>query len=267
MLMRRFLIILSVTLLGFTYLTIDGSLEQLGIRRETAIGYITNSLQGGGLAFPESCKKIPDYAKAMIAADMVRLAREYTTSDEFRKWYAEYRKAKMPRPPGPPSATTNAQLSDAAAIQQQISDAEAKMQQLPQDQRAEHQKYIEGLKVRMQQVLQTPPPAAPLSPPADPASQIYSAQLKSYQDSTALWQRLWPENPNQFLRMRLQQYLDLSSMVDFSATTTTDEKGIKHFTNPEYEKKPGSWKRCYRSGKDANDQARSIVQEWISTLR
>jgi hypothetical protein len=265
--MKRFLIILSISAFGFAYLTIEGSLEQLGIRRDTAIGYITNSLQGGGLAFPESCKKIPDYAKAMIAVDMVRLAKEYTTTDEFRKWYAEYRKAKMPRPPGPPTATTNTQLNDAASIQQQISDAEAKMQQVPEDQRGDHRRYIEGLKVRLQQVLQTPPPTAPIPPPADAASQIYAAQLRSFQDSTALWQRDWPENPNQFIRMRLQRYLDLSSAVDFSATTTTDEKGIKHFTNAEYEKKPGSWKRCYRTGKEANAQVRPIVQEWISTLR
>ena len=65
---------------------------------------------------------------------------------------------------------------------------------------------------------------------------------------------------------QLQQFLDLSATVDFSAQTI--RKGDKIvFVNPAYESKSATWKLCFRSGKEAITGARKFAQQWLNEMK
>ena len=39
------------------------------------------------------------------------------------------------------------------------------------------------------------------------------------------------------------------------------------FANPEYEKKSGQWKLCYRAGKEPVEAARAFAKEWLGEMK
>lgn len=81
------------------------------------------------------------------------------------------------------------------------------------------------------------------------------------------WEELIPQNPNKAVSKMLEDFLDQTKDVDFSATTKLNPQN-KHqvFTNPVYEKKDPQWKACYRAGKELTDEARSFAQQWFAEL-
>ena len=70
-----------------------------------------------------------------------------------------------------------------------------------------------------------------------------------------------PADPNEMLKMRLQEFLDVSSTVDFSAQVSGGR-----FVKSEYESKSPQWKMCYRAGKEVIQVAREEAQVWLKEL-
>jgi hypothetical protein len=73
----------------------------------------------------------------------------------------------------------------------------------------------------------------------------------------------YPAKANDALKLRLQEFMDLSSTVDFSARLTSGRR----FENGAYEAKPNEWKACYRAGEPVVRAAREEVEKWLSSLR
>jgi len=69
------------------------------------------------------------------------------------------------------------------------------------------------------------------------------------------------------IKLVLQNFLDTSANVDFTAKVYTDNTGKRKFVNPEYEQKPSDWKFYYRVGKEPVLAARSFAQQWLSELK
>jgi flagellar biosynthesis GTPase FlhF len=267
--MKRFFIILSIGVMGFTYLALDNSLALLGIKRDSAINYIKTSIAYGTLSFPAEAKKVAVAARTEIAVDMVALAKEYTETAAFKQWYAELRKAKEPHMPlAARSSAPNSVSTQLAQTNTQIEETRKKMAAAPENERQAYQTFIDNLqKTAVEQAEMEQRQRANNEPTPDMASnQAYMHDVKLYNDSLAIWKTIYPESPVPLIKARLQQYIDLLATVDFSAQTTTDEKGIQKFVNTDYEKKSGDWKRCYRAGKDVNDAARTSVFQWLSSL-
>ncbi|PWU00728.1 MAG: hypothetical protein C5B52_08405 [Bacteroidetes bacterium] len=70
-----------------------------------------------------------------------------------------------------------------------------------------------------------------------------------------------PADPNEMLKMRLQEFLDVSATVDFGAQVSGGR-----FVKSEYESKSPQWKMCYRAGKDVIQVAREEAQVWLKEL-
>jgi hypothetical protein len=78
------------------------------------------------------------------------------------------------------------------------------------------------------------------------------------------WEKMYPANPEVFIKQRLQEYLSLVATVDFNAALTEPDKYNKRtFVNPVYEKKNFKWKACYRAGKEVNDVVTAFVKDWL----
>jgi len=73
------------------------------------------------------------------------------------------------------------------------------------------------------------------------------------------------KNPNVTLKHRLEQFLELSADVDFSAATT-GEGSERRFVKPEDEARPKEWKMCFRAGPEATAAARAYAKEWLAEL-
>lgn len=74
-------------------------------------------------------------------------------------------------------------------------------------------------------------------------------------------EKKYPSNPDELIKKRLSDFLEISATVDFDAEVRGDR-----FVNPEYEKKSHEWKMCYRAGKDVVEAARVEAQKWLDQL-
>jgi hypothetical protein len=73
----------------------------------------------------------------------------------------------------------------------------------------------------------------------------------------------YPAKAGDAVKLRLQQFLDLSATVDFSARLTSG----RQFENSEYEAKSNEWKACYRAGEPVVKAAREEVEKWLRSLQ
>lgn len=67
------------------------------------------------------------------------------------------------------------------------------------------------------------------------------------------------------IKAQLQQFLDESADVDFSAKVSMIN-GVREFENEEYSRKTFIWKQCYRMGKPAATEFRKIAEDWVNEL-
>ena len=78
------------------------------------------------------------------------------------------------------------------------------------------------------------------------------------------WGKMYPANPEVFIKQRLNEYLALVATVDFNAALNEQDKYQKRtFVNPVYEKKNFKWKACFRAGKEVNDVVTAFAKDWL----
>ena len=72
----------------------------------------------------------------------------------------------------------------------------------------------------------------------------------------------YPADPNELIKKRLEEFLEISETVDFNA-----EMNGRMFANPKYESKDDKWKMCYRAGEDVVTAARGEAKKWLEELK
>ena len=70
-----------------------------------------------------------------------------------------------------------------------------------------------------------------------------------------------PADPEELIRKRLQEFLDISATVDFDA-----ELNGYSFADKRYEAKGNQWKMCYRAGREVIAAAREEAKKWLAEL-
>ena len=68
------------------------------------------------------------------------------------------------------------------------------------------------------------------------------------------------------IKKELQEFLTVSSNVDYNAKLV-EKNGKMVFANPAYEAKSGTWKFCFRCGKEAVTGARKFAQDWLASMK
>ncbi len=111
----------------------------------------------------------------------------------------------------------------------------------------------------------------------NPNNKIYVNYRKNYDQALkdckagnerllADWENEYPTNHMLFVKKRLQQFLNETADIDFTAETTL-KNGKNIFLKREYESKGNRWKMGYRAGKDVVETSRNFVQEWMNEIK
>lgn len=74
-------------------------------------------------------------------------------------------------------------------------------------------------------------------------------------------EKIYPSDPTDMVKQRLQDFLRVSKTVDFDAEVSNGR-----FTKKEYESKSAQWKMCYRAGKEVVEAAREEAKQWLAEL-
>ena len=111
----------------------------------------------------------------------------------------------------------------------------------------------------------------------DPNNKHYMAYTKnypqavknykaSYERTISDWNTKYPSNQLLFVKKRLEEFLNVTKDIDFSAELT-ERNGKKIFVNQQYELKDSRWKMAFRAGKEVVEPARDFVEKWINEIR
>ncbi len=177
--------------------------------------------------------------KKTAALELCEFTKKYVNSPEFIENYARRRAATKPT-----SEPYRMSKEEMANLKSSLSDAEKQMAQAKKS----------GM-LNAEQIKQM----------NDALNDVRNT-IKNNEDPTpnkTLWNKRFPEDPAVAVKNKLQEYLAISSTVDFNATLTGTGKNQK-FTNPEYEKKGLKWKAIYRAGKEVNTVTTTFVKEWLN---
>ncbi|WP_316738907.1 hypothetical protein [Pedobacter aquatilis] len=258
-------VFISIMFLTVSWKVANDILEQIGLQEKTAQNYILQNVVGdftnkpvdseqednGGAApnLDQQLKsfKLPRLSMLpdIVAGDKVAITngvcayiKEYVESTDFVTAYAEKRAAAKP--------TTEPYRMDASAIaslKASLKEAEANLVKMKSAKMAavHLQKMEEGIASLKKTIAEQNDPTP----------------------NNSKWNKLYPANPADAVKARLQEYLTLAGSVDFSATTTASGRR-KKFDNAAFEKKSLKWKAIYRAGKEVNSVATAFCKDWLN---
>lgn len=253
-----------------TFLTIsaftltDSIIRQLGLSHQTAQEYILNNITGNFRHQPVDISVVEDDGstntlnaqlkafrvprvnllaaiiqndKAGAAKELCAYVKQYVNSEEFAIAYTRAREAAKP--------TGEPYRMDAAAI-------------------AALKKNLKEMEENLVKMKNAKMPANTIKQMEDgiAAQKKVIAEQNDPAPNTTLWNKMYPANPADAIKARLQEYLATAATVDFAATTTGTGSN-KKFTNAAYEKKNLQWKAIYRAGKDVNTVITAFVNQWL----
>jgi hypothetical protein len=258
--------VLSLLLVSFTVYKnrADDFLKQLGISRSDANSRISNSLLDGSLDF-YGIKNLTNIAlgnRTAITKDLLLYTRQYLGSPAFIKEYNTLREKNKPvmQVVQTPEEMQKGMIEKS---KQGIANLEASLKKADPSMKSIFEKSLLPARKQLQEA-------------EDPNNKMIARYRNGYptlvkdqqirnQQRIAEWEAQFPANHLLFVKQRLQQFLDETKDVDFSAELY-EKKGIKYFTNPVYERKSDRWKMVFRAGKEVVEPARAFVQEWMQEL-
>jgi len=266
-------VFLLVSLVSFLTLALkarkfaDDVWTQLGITPKDGISNIHTSIQSGYLSYygAKNAKDIAIGERTAVINQLVAQAKKYITSDEFKRRYENERKLRMPKEPQLFEISVDEiRAKEKQRIEQAIKQTEANANHPNPKVKNGVPKALENLNAELKTV----------DDPNNKNVQREIKQLESWNNAAVAQyktqlQKLdadYPPNPQDMIKKRLQQILDVTADVDYSAELK--EAGqFKVFANPLYEKKPKEWKLAFRAGKETTDAVRAIAQRWLLEIK
>ena len=264
------IVLLVVSMHAFRTLQQSGSdaLKTLGIPEESAQNSFLSSLFGGTLSFVRTTQvqETANTSRGRFVRQIGAFLKSYTESAAFAEEYQRERETRKPSAPEVPKSMEEQRKEQKEQIQKSIQQTEEGMKTMPADLQASMKDVVSELKAQLKS----------LDDPNNPMfskeveeiyKQSYAAQLEDHKQQLTKWQQDYPEDPRALIKRRLMEFLELSQSVDFNAALVNDEHGRKIFTNVAYERKPDSWKMCFRAGREAVNAGRDFAQQWLAQLK
>jgi hypothetical protein len=94
---------------------------------------------------------------------------------------------------------------------------------------------------------------------------VRESDKKYFEENQKRWEKEYPANYKEIIKVRLQRYLELAATVDFTAELV-EKDNKKKFVKPAYEAKNYEWKMVYRAGKEVYDVAKLFAEQWLKEL-
>jgi len=250
----------AITLTAFAFT--DGILKKLELSEKEAQKAIFGNFTEGNLYFP-STKAIKNYALGKREEAVLELGtyiRNYVQSPEFTQQYQEARLANKPQGPAEGEDLIKNRITE---VEEEIKRAEEDLKKQTGDMRKLYELSLSQLKQELKA----------LKDPKDPRHKDYLENLggsesdnENYQEQLADFEKNYPPTVKQLVKLRLQQFLDLTQNIDFNAKLI-DKNGKKIFADPTLEAKDALWKRCFRAGPESIKAARRFAQEWMASIK
>lgn len=242
----------------------DEFLQQLGISKTDADKKISNSILAGTLdAYGiKNIKTLVNGNRAALAKDLLLYTKKYTGSPAFLKEYNEQRNHSKPAPMQieTPDQTRQHMVEEykksVVNIEKLIPGADASLKPTYEKMLADAKKLLADAQ--------------------DVNSKGNIAIKKNYEEqllrskgdderNLAAWEQQYPANAQLFIKKRLEQFLQETADIDFSAELV-NKNGKKVFVKPAYESKSRRWKMAFRSGKEVVETSRAFVQQWLQEI-
>jgi len=254
-------LVIFITTLG---LANEDFLSDLNTTKEEVQKHIENSIGSKYLSCPEACRLVPAGKRAAIVRAVGEFARSYVKSEGFKNWYAKYREGHKPAKPDLMKSAANNRGDQIGTLRKSIADLEKARSEAPANMKDMYTQNIAAMKKMLKETEQG-------NPDRDRQMDKYSAQSneeagKEYNKKVAEWEKEYPAgDPRPLLKKRLREFLGESAGVNYNAKIIIKD-GRKIFADPNYEKKNGNWKMCFRAGREATEAARSFAQAWLKGL-
>ena len=250
--------------------TADDVWNQLGLTLPQAQNNMNQSFIKGHFIYTgaKTAKSITVGNRVAVVNQLVASAKEYWNSPEFQTtyktyWTGQYNRTKARRPVPPVVTADSLKAAERERLNKLMKAAEPGLTSPNENVKKNATTRVENIKKQMSD-LEDPNNTA-IKTRVDNANRYREGILEQHRNEQAFLAE-YPEDPKVLLKKRLQQILDITADVDYSAQLK-EANGTKYFVNPVYEKKPLEWKLAFRSGKAATDAVRSAAQQWLKELK
>lgn len=269
---RYSLIMLCVTVFSYGLFSFtvtrfsDNFLTTLGITKTEANTRVANNILGGYVSTygVKSIKNLAAANQVAVAKDLLAYTKNYVSTEDFKKQYAIERENHKPADNGAPDGPEKYKAKLIAQAKESVKQAEDYISKATPENKKLFQPALDAAKKNLEDM-------------QDPHNEFlqmyadnYATILKNYNDDIAAqnkeWEEEYPSNANLFVKKRLQEFLEVTKDVDFSAKLE-ERNGKKYFVNPDYEHKDSRWKMAFRAGKDVTETSRAFAQQWINEIK
>jgi len=240
--------------------------KRLGINRQECTQRVSQSFISGYLQYAgvSNVKNLAANDRGAVAKDLMTFARQYLNSPTFKAEYDKIRASYQPKEPEDRTETREQiRQKQIDKLKEGILSMEKVAKSMPADQQKSMQSSVEMYKKTIKDYE---------NPGNKMIEAMYQNQLeerqrdlKHFKEDTKKWETEFPVDYKQFVRNRLQHYLDVAGTVDFMAELV-EKGGKKRFVNPTYQAKNNEWKMIYRAGKDVYDQTKAFIDQWMKEL-
>ena len=192
----------------------------------------------------------------------MNFARQFISSDAFRKEYELMRKGAKPQEP---QAFTRTKED---VRKEKIAEAETSIKKTEEIMKQPNMKTVmqPSLDIMKKNLADYKDSNSKMIDLYYKGEKMQAEQeLESYKKNFTRWELEYPADYREKVKTRLQKFLDLSATVDFSAELK-QVGNKKKFVNPVYEGKAYDWKQIYRAGKDVIEPSRQFAEQWIKEL-
>jgi outer membrane translocation and assembly module TamA len=246
---------------------VDDVWNTLGIREADAKHNINVSFNSGYLSYygAKNAGKIVAGDRVALVNQIVAYAKKYYNSAEFKKEYKlERDRYKKPELFTMPETPETIRERERTRLEKALKDAEAGLNSTNPKIKNSAPMRIENVKKELAAV--DDPNNPRIKRLIDDLNRNNDALKKDYNDKLEKFEQDHPEDPNILLKKRLQEVLDMTADVDYSAELK-DAGKFKVFVNSDYERKPKEWKLAFRAGKPTTDAIRAAAQQWLKELK
>lgn len=238
----------------------DDFWQQLGISEEEGSQKIKDGFLNGYLTVYglKEAKNILLSNRAAVTRDLLNYAKHYVQSKEFQDSYARYRNSY--KPSGPYRVDTF--LSENERRNRHIRDVTATIEDYNKRLKSIDPQYKPGVEKSVAEAMED---LADLQSSQSEIMKDEQSQIADYKTKLSEWEKEFPSNPALFIKIRLQQMLNLTKDIDYSAELVT-RNATRYFVNPVYEKKDQHWKYAFRAGKEVTETARAFAMTWLKEI-
>lgn len=258
---------IGISLVSFTTRKMyEDMLSKLGLTRQDADTRISQSLLSGSLNYYgiHNLHNIATGDRAAIVKDLAVYAKQYASSEAFKKDYVQLRERNKPQAPQKMKTAEEMRAEMIGIASNNIKKFEAdlktsneQMKRINEQMLAESRKMLKEYEDPNNEILKTY---------AENYKESERIQQEAYQNQLKEWEAQYPTSQLAFVKTRLQEFLSATEGIDFNAALT-ERNGKKYFTEAKYEHKDGRWKMGYRAGKDAVESARAFARQWLAELK